>query len=1017
MKAARLRCACFTLALLFLRAAPPAAAQNFRAFTRLSVISTARFDIIFPPESEATARRLARTADASYERISGLLGITVKGKIPVTISPHMEQFNGFMNPLPYPHIMLYDTPSDPEWTVFEDSLEGLFFHELTHAVSLNSRSGLWNLFHDLFGGWASPTGLTAPAFMVEGVTVSFESLDGFGRANDPLTKEQLAQEIHEGAFLTPFQVSGGRDLPAQVSYYEYGGLFNTWLQKTYGMEKYAELWQAMGGPYHFSFIFYNNGFYHAFKKVYGIPFLDAWSAFKDAYAPGPLKENRAGFIRSNFRNLSKRSAGAYPEPDAGKKTQASKRYASIESIDSALGSLLILDTMQRKVFSYTPETGRFRALAETGLAPYSLSAGPDGRFLVSSYHYTGALAEAVVTEYDARGRKTGRVWRGLYSARYFRDGIIGRSFDPRGAPHRDRIVYVPDNGQKKRNVKEDAAVEVLLGGTEQLLYAGVSAVDRDTIAFIAAKKGKRRLCLYRYQSGEVVTVRTDQDDDENLWRAMRSLKSAEGTLLFSYADEGGGMYRLAALPLREGQDESAVIFTGDDFSGGVFSPALLGATLYYKAAFSAGDALMRYPAPLSGLEGRRIPVRLVPWMEEELREAGRGPAEPAPLPAAVPALAPAQAAAPAPLPAEASPDPLPARPYHPILYMNPLKFWVPFPVLRLSNEDELRITGGGVLSVMIDAAEQNYVTLQAGYDAYTLMANLGLEWINYGLGFPLQLSAADTVEEDTSGLQYRRTDAAISGTLSTTMGVSAWTFSAVGGAGVSFFAPNLTGGSPYDWDYTQWNSVFLLGLSFSSLRRGAWQALGQGLRFNTYAIFAPPEAVPRVEALFDAAFEPFPLKISVYGIYDCLGMTLQGVSGIYGAPVAIASAPVEYPSPRGLALTWLAGAELKAALFAAEIQGNLSHLYFNRFFGTLSYRAALYDSAGLAQPVGTALWGGLALTQSAVLSLGMQVTTVAVTALPIKVTPRVWGALRLSGLDDGLGWDDFAWNFSFAFEY
>ena len=235
------------LIILLVFASVPAEAQLFKPFTSFRVIKTEHFDIIFPKESEASARILASYADSVYEEISSLLGIKLPCRIPVTFAPHTDRFNGYFRPIPGPGIVLFDTPMDLEWTTFDNSLKGLFIHELVHAVSLNSREGFYRPLYHVFGSWASPAFFNAPPFMVEGVTISFESLSGFGRANDLLIKQKLRQAIHEGKFLTPFQTAGVYDLPGQPgAWYDYGGLFSAWLQHQYGMEKYAELWQRMG---------------------------------------------------------------------------------------------------------------------------------------------------------------------------------------------------------------------------------------------------------------------------------------------------------------------------------------------------------------------------------------------------------------------------------------------------------------------------------------------------------------------------------------------------------------------------------------------------------------------------------------------------------------------------------------------------------------------------------------------------------------------------------------------------
>ncbi|MDR1429704.1 MAG: hypothetical protein LBI85_05395, partial [Spirochaetaceae bacterium] len=355
-----------------------AGAQSFRALTTFRVIETEHFDIIFPREAEPSARLLASYADRVYEEVSGLLGIELHRRVPVTLAPHTDRFNGYMNPIPYPHIMLLDTPMDLEWTSFANSLEGLFRHELTHAVSLGSRGPFMNFLHRVFGGWVYPAGINAPLFMIEGVTVSFESLSGFGRANDPLVKQKLRQAIYEGKFLTPFQAAGVYDLPGQEgAWYEYGGLFSAWLQKNYGMEKYAELWRSLGRGFYFSFFVYRSGYYHYFRKVYGIEFLEAWNAFGASLALGGLEENsdellpRGGFINA----LAARGNRVYALSAGEGKIRVYENTVRVRGDGGAFGAEAA------------------RTITVGMQSAYDIDVSPDGKtLLVSGYRQAGERA-------------------------------------------------------------------------------------------------------------------------------------------------------------------------------------------------------------------------------------------------------------------------------------------------------------------------------------------------------------------------------------------------------------------------------------------------------------------------------------------------------------------------------------------------------------------------------------------------------------------------------------------------
>jgi hypothetical protein len=315
---------------------------------------------------------------------------------------------------------------DTESFGYANALEGLFLHELTHVISLSSRSKSWQTIHKIFGGWASPAMVVnAPMFMKEGVTVSFESLDGTGRSNDPLIKESLIQAIHEDAFLSPLQASGVYDLPpAGNAFYYYGGLFSTWLQKTYGMEKYAQLWAAMGKYVRLSFWFYKTGYYGVFQKTYGRPFLEVWDEFKESMrADRTIEENSGGVI--------------FDGPFYNKKVL-------IDGVASGGGKVFALDTISHRMISYDPGTKKLKSHFFVA-SPYNLAVSADGgTALVSSYRYNGELAQAIMTEYDiSRGGKTGRSWDGLYDARYFRDGVVGLS----STRHINNIVYRTGKGR------------------------------------------------------------------------------------------------------------------------------------------------------------------------------------------------------------------------------------------------------------------------------------------------------------------------------------------------------------------------------------------------------------------------------------------------------------------------------------------------------------------------------------------------------------------------------------------
>jgi hypothetical protein len=945
------------LLILFVCVSVPAEAQLFKPFTSFRVIKTERFDIIFPQESESSARLLASYADRVYDQISSLLGIEYPGRIPVTFAPHTNMYNAYYRPFPGSYIVIYDTPMDLEWTNFANSLESLFLHELTHAVSLNSRSKIRRAFHRIFGNWVSPALLYAPLFMVEGVTVSFESLSGFGRANDPLTKQKLRQAIHEKKFLTPFQVSGIYDLPGHDGdYYEYGGLFSAWLQQTYGMEKYARLWQALGKDNFFSFFVYQSGYYRIFKIIYGVDFMDAWKAFSASLTLNGLEENPDELLPKKYRFLS-------------------EKRNFISALAAHENSVYVLNGQEGKIHVYDSATEKLRTF-NAAAASYDIDVSPDGSvLLVSGYHLMGERYRAVVNEYRTNGRRTGRTIRGLYKARYFRDGVIGI----RSELHNTCIVYENFNGNS----------EILFRGNEELLFSGPQALDNERIVFIAARQGVRELLLYNYVSGELFRIEAAGGGEE-YWRYMRGLGVSEGKLFFSHnADDH--MYTLAAVDLESMQ----AVFSERDFSGGVFYPVSANGAVYYRGAFFSGDGFLRFPETADSLSGIQSEIELVKADNEDYGAI------------AVPKTETAEA------------EPLyagPSKMYFGIRYMNPLKFWLPLPLIRTVVDDDdntgLRLDGGGLISMMSDPSARNTLIIMAYADVPYRMAMIeNITWISTVPGFPVTVQFSDKVITDLENDPYRDTRGSLSGVLEWQPG--RWYYGFSLGGSYARIAYNDGGESAYTWKEAGNAFALSTGFALSSVQRRQNELFGTGLHFGIRGMSVVDSFTPRVEGMFQASVETrFPLSLTLYGAYDKRGMDLYGVSSAYGDSIFAAAVSEEYSHPTGLSLNWLGGGEASIGLFSLEIQRNLSHFYFNRFFGTLSLRNVLYDSKGFPKASGVAI-NDMRLAQSLVLKLGLTSSIIPIKFIPIFLKPHIWAAWNFSDTITGEG---FHGAFGFGFD-
>ena len=952
----------------------------FRPFTSFRVIRTEYFDIIFPMESETSARMLASYADRIYEQMTSLLGIEVRFRIPVVFNPHTDIFNGFYAGFPNPHIVLFDTHMDIEWTAFPDTLKYLFVHELAHAISLNQRGPFGWFLHRIFGGTAFPIVWTnTPLFMVEGIAVSLESLSGFGRNNDPLIRQRLMQAVHEGEFLTPIQAAGVYDLPLQGAFFhEYGGLFSEWLLQNYGMEKYVELWRAMGRVSGSSLFVYRSGFFRTFRDVYGMDFLDVWAAFRNSFVLDGLEENTDEPLPRRYRFLSERNN-------------------FIARLAVWGNYVFILDGRNARVHVYDTLAGRTRSFSVGVMAAYDLDVSADGTtLLVSGYRFFGNRNEAVVVEYRTdTGRRTGRSFRGMFRARYFRDGIIGI----RSEQQSQLIVFESFSGNS----------EVFFRGNSALSFSGPQVVDNDRIAFAVARSGVRELWLYDFVQDGLFRIESTDGRNE-YWPHMRGLGVSDGKLLFSHnADDR--MFKLAAVDL----GTMRAVFSDRDFSGGVFNPVSVNGVIYYRGAFFSRDRFLRFPETVGLLSGSQrdlklvrldmknfeaiaVPAILEPGGPDEkefyIERSGNGVRV-----GTMPTESFAWETAGIEMPV------FETSRYFAIRYMNPFRFWLPVPLIRThdAGDNIMSVDGGGMISAMVDPTQRNFVQFMVFADMRYRMAMIPMfSWQNTALGFPLAFSFSDTVMRPDDDL-YRDTRIGLAGNFTRSIGRGTIGF-ALGGS-YARIADYDGGASAYSWEKTESFFAVSLGIGLSNIRRQRHELFGTGIALSLTWASLVTGFEPYIAGMLRANAEArVPVSLTLFGAYDLTGMNLHGVSRRYGSPLFSQFAPLEYRHPRGLNLDWLAGAEAAIGLFSLEIQNNVSHIYFNRVFGTLAVRNAAFDGQGHPDAEGIAVHDDIRIIQSLVFRLGMVFTFHQIQQIvPAFFEPNVWAAWMFSNTITGNG--------------
>lgn len=355
----------------------------------LHVIRTEFFDIIFPVECRESAQKIAAVCDDYYLEITQILETEADRRFPVTITRSVEALNAYYAAVPYNRIVLYDTLPEESLDMYENTIQKIFYHELTHAVTYNMRDEKYKKsirykIASFIGDAFNPPfpWLTITTFWAEGATVSFESKGKGGRLNDPFSTQLANQSVIEGHFPSWRDVTGSRDTyPGGTDAYIFGAMFASYLQETYGMSKYADFWKNAGTNCPLSLIA------GVFKKTYGFKISDAWNDFeKTLYIDADEK---------NAELLSKKKSRVTAMDSYFDKECSELKIAYFDSLSSSVRLLTINSDGKVKKNK--------KLLAITGISRLAFSS--DGKKLALSRTISRKNSKCVLAEYDIKKGK------------------------------------------------------------------------------------------------------------------------------------------------------------------------------------------------------------------------------------------------------------------------------------------------------------------------------------------------------------------------------------------------------------------------------------------------------------------------------------------------------------------------------------------------------------------------------------------------------------------------------------
>ncbi len=225
-------------------------------------LETAHFRLNYPRGMESMAEALARLSEQVHADLSPLLKWDPTFKTEVLLVDHTDSPNGWVNVYPYNRMVLYAVPPDrrSELNDYDDWFRSLVYHEHTHVLQLDTKSGLPRVINAVFGGIIHPNQYM-PIWYTEGLAVFDESrFTAGGRERSSLFEMYIRMDAYENRFLEIDQIGGGYSVwPYGHVPYLYGAKFMQYLADKYGDDTFAALGYLYGRrviPYAMNSILY-----------------------------------------------------------------------------------------------------------------------------------------------------------------------------------------------------------------------------------------------------------------------------------------------------------------------------------------------------------------------------------------------------------------------------------------------------------------------------------------------------------------------------------------------------------------------------------------------------------------------------------------------------------------------------------------------------------------------------------------------------------------------------------------
>ncbi|HLL48213.1 MAG TPA: hypothetical protein VK399_16045, partial [Longimicrobiaceae bacterium] len=357
---------------------------------RWQTFDTPHFRVHYSEGLDSLARRAGDRAEAARAQLVATLVRAPAGKVDLVVSDNVDFANGYATPFPTNRVVIYAHPpvNEPSLAFYDDWLQLVITHELTHTFHLDYAGGIWRPLRRVLG--RSPLlfpAATTPGWVTEGLATYVESrLTPAGRVRGSMHDMALRTAILEERFFSIDRASGTpATWPGGSTRYVYGSMFINHLAVRYGHQRVGEFVRAVGGsllPYRLD---------AASRRAFGIPFTRAWREWEQGlrmrYLPLADSLRRAGLTQPELLTEEGRFTG-FPRwsPDG-----RSIAYSTSTGRDEPATRVLV------------PGAGGRERTPRTTLGPASWIPGTDSLLLAQLDYVDPYRVYSDVYSVDARG--------------------------------------------------------------------------------------------------------------------------------------------------------------------------------------------------------------------------------------------------------------------------------------------------------------------------------------------------------------------------------------------------------------------------------------------------------------------------------------------------------------------------------------------------------------------------------------------------------------------------------------